>query len=216
MNRIIFENLVIGYKNPITSPINLTIEDGDYVVVIGENGAGKTTLLKTMLNLNEKLSGDIIFENINRDEIGYLPQSTSIANDFPATVYEVVLSGNNISPFPFYSKAEKKRAEKIMEELNITELKHDSLSEISGGQKQRVLLARALVNPKKLLLIDEPTNNLDEKSIDELFKILEKINSMGTTILLITHEKNYAYQFAKSILKIEEGNVTLEKVRRDV
>ena len=115
---------------------------------------------------------------MKQDEIGYLPQQTVVQKDFPASVYEVVLSGrlNSRGWRPFYSAADKKAARENMELLGIREMEHQCFRDLSGGQKQRVLLARALCATKKLLLLDEPVTGLDPLVTAEFYQLIEKIN----------------------------------------
>ena len=134
MSLITVKNLCIGYNsNIIREDINFDIKKGDYLCIFGENGSGKTTLLKTLLGLRNPIKGDIIFgDNLNRNEIGYLPQLDDIKKDFPASVWEVVLSGcqSKLGFSPFYSKENKEMAEKNMEKMGIRNLKRRCFSEL--------------------------------------------------------------------------------------
>ncbi|MGL5312593.1 MAG: metal ABC transporter ATP-binding protein, partial [Peptostreptococcaceae bacterium] len=142
------EDINISYENKnIISNLSFEVNEGDYLCIVGENGSGKSSLVKAILSLSKNYNGKIVFgENLKQNEIGYLPQQNDLQNDFPASVWEVVLSGNlNSKGFsPFYSKTDKKVAIKNMDKLNILDLKKVSFNKLSGGQKQRVLLARAL------------------------------------------------------------------------
>ena len=142
MSYIKVEDLSLGYDSEIVcSNINFEINKNDYLCIIGENGAGKSTLIKTILDLKEKKAGKILFsENLKKSEIGYLPQQTVVQKDFPATVYEVVLSGmlSQLKYRPFYTKKEKNHAKQEMEKLGITHLQNKSYRQLSGGQQQRV------------------------------------------------------------------------------
>lgn len=153
MNMISCKNVSFAYDNVVTvKDLNFSIVDGDYFCIVGKNGSGKSTLLKGLLHLKKPFAGIIEMHNrLAPAEIGYLPQQTSIQKDFPASVYEVVLSGclNRLGFRPFYSKNEKNVAEHNMERLGIGHLKNKCYRELSGGQQQRVLLARALVRDKK-------------------------------------------------------------------
>ena len=144
--------------------LNFEINAGDYLGIVGENGAGKSTLIAGLLGLKSPGSGQIIMgEGLRKNEIGYLPQKSPIQRDFPASVYEVVLSGRlNRQGFrPFYKKADKKAVEVNLKRLGIEDLKKRCFRELSGGQQQRVLLARALCATNKILLLDEPAAGLD-------------------------------------------------------
>lgn len=215
MFNIQIKNLVIGYNKPMTSPINCTINAGDFIAITGENGAGKTTFINTILGLTNKISGEILFNDISKDEIGFMPQFTSVANDFPTTAHEIVLSGNNPSLLPFYSKDDKLKTDKIMDELSIKDLKNKHFSILSGGQKQRVLLARTLVNPKKVLFIDEPSNNLDNDSTEVMNELLHLINKKGTTVVLISHDERILSN-ANCSIEFADGSVVIRKQEQNV
>lgn len=215
MFNIQIKNLVIGYNKPMTSPINCTINAGDFIAITGENGAGKTTFINTILGLTNKISGEILFNDISKDEIGFMPQFTSVANDFPTTAHEIVLSGNNPSLLPFYSKDDKLKTDKIMDELSIKDLKNKHFSILSGGQKQRVLLARTLVNPKKVLFIDEPSNNLDNDSTEVMNELLHIINKKGTTVVLISHDERILSN-ANCSIEFADGSVVTRKQEQNV
>ncbi|MBR2099719.1 MAG: ABC transporter ATP-binding protein [Eubacterium sp.] len=200
------ENLVLGYdKSIVAQNINFEISGGDYLCIVGENGSGKSTLMKTLLNLQSALGGEIITgEGLKRNEIGYLPQQTVVQRDFPASVWEIVLSGNlsHSGLKPFYSKEDKKRAEENIERMGITDLKKRCYRELSGGQQQRVLLARALCATKKLLLLDEPVSGLDPKVTNEMYALIEELNKQGITIIMISHDISAAVKYASHILHI--------------
>ena len=202
------ENLVLGYdKSIVARNINFEINSGDYLCIVGENGSGKSTLMKTLLNLQSALGGEIITgDGLRRNEIGYLPQQTVVQRDFPASVWEIVLSGNLASGGikPFYSKEDKKRAAENLERMGITNLKKRCYRELSGGQQQRVLLARALCATKKLLLLDEPVSGLDPKVTAEMYELIESLNKQGITIIMISHDISAAVKYASHILHISD------------
>lgn len=198
------ENLKIGYgRDVVAKGINFEVDSGDYFCIVGENGAGKSTLMKTILKLQEPQGGKILYENgIKPNEIGYLPQSTQVQKDFPASVFEVVLSGrqSSLGFKPFFSKADKENALANMSRLDITDLKNRCYRDLSGGQKQRVLLARALCAAKKMLLLDEPVSGLDPKVTLEMYKIIKKLNDEGITIIMISHDVISSMTYADKIL----------------
>lgn len=200
-----FENISIGYdNNPIVEKLNFEVEQGDYLTVLGENGAGKSTLLKTMLGLMKPLSGKIVFDKkVKKTEIGYLPQQTVVQKDFPASVWEIVISGclSKTGLRPFYSKQEKEIAEANIKKLGLEDLKKRCYRELSGGQQQRVLLARALCASNKLLVLDEPVTGLDPKVTVQLYEIIASLNKEGITIIMISHDLQ-ALQYANKVLHI--------------
>lgn len=160
MKQLECKNVFVNYdSNVAVENVSFSIEEGDYLCIVGENGSGKSTLIKTILGLEKIKSGEILFLNgLNRNEVGYLPQQTIVQKNFPASVYEVVLSGtlNSMGLKPFYSKKEKELADENIEKLGLKEIKNKSYKELSGGQQQRVLLARALCATKKIIILDEP------------------------------------------------------------
>ena len=200
-----FENLSIGYENTVVlENLSFEIEKGDYLAIIGENGAGKSTLLKTMLGLISPLKGQIVFDKeVKKTEIGYLPQQTLAQRDFPASVWEVVLSGclgkNGIRPF--YSKEDKALAEENIEKMGLKELRNRCYRELSGGQQQRVLLARALCSSNKVLVLDEPVTGLDPKVTNQLYEIVSSLNKEGITIIMISHDLS-VLKYANKVLHI--------------
>ena len=201
----------VGYEGkPVATGLSLTLQEGDYLCIVGENGAGKSTLMKTLLNLRAPLSGSIVFSDaIARNEIGYLPQQTQVQRDFPATVWEVVLSGclNRSGLRPFYTKAQKETAQQWLEKLDMASLKKRSYRALSGGQQQRVLLARALCATTKLLVLDEPVAGLDPIVTADLYALIQKINrESGITIIMVSHDIGAALQYATHILQVSGGD----------
>ena len=200
-----FLNLSIGYENTIVlDNLSFEIEKGDYLAIIGENGAGKSTLLKTMLGLIPSIKGKVVFSNeLKRTEVGYLPQQTLAQRDFPASVYEVVLSGclsrNGLRPF--YSKKDKELAKANIQKMGLEGFEKRCYRELSGGQQQRVLLARALCSSDKLLVLDEPVTGLDPKVTNQLYEEINNLNKEGITIIMISHDLS-VLKFANKVLHV--------------
>ena len=215
--QIISKNTSIGYNNiPLHTNINFTIHKGDYICVVGENGAGKSTLIKSILGLIPTVEGKIsIGDGLNSKDIGYLPQQSQIQKDFPASVYEVCLSGclNKMGLRPFYNQKEKQLAKDMLKKLGISDLEKKSFSTLSGGQKQRVLLARALCATNKILLLDEPTAGLDVNTTNEFYKLINTLNNEGVTIIIITHNLNEIIEDAKYILSVNKDSVLYQDVK---
>lgn len=200
-------DLTVGYDGKaILKNINFSVEEGEYLSIVGENGSGKSTLMRTLLRLQQPLSGEVILGNgLNREEIGYLPQQTVIQKDFPASVREIVLSGcqGRSGLRPFYNTQEKELAEDAMERMQITDLARRCYRELSGGQQQRVLLARALCATQKMLLVDEPVSGLDPKATAQMYELLEELNEIdGITIIMISHDIAAAMKYASHILRV--------------
>jgi zinc transport system ATP-binding protein len=206
MSYIEVKDVTTGYDNMIISKhVNFTVEKGDYLCIVGENGAGKSTLMKSLLRLTPVLKGEIVYDpEIGAKDIGYLPQQTVVQKDFPASVWEIVLSGNlSKTGFrPFYNKEEKKNAEESLKKLEAWDLKDKTFRNLSGGQKQRVLLARAMCATSKMILLDEPVAGLDPKVTEELYSLVKKLNDEGITIIMISHDISTAVQYSSHILHL--------------
>ena len=211
---MIFEckDVTLGYENKVVAKnLNFKIDQGDYLCVVGENGTGKSTLIKTLLGLIKPLNGEVIanVQGKNHKGVGYLPQQTQAQKDFPASVWEVVLSGvlNNDHRCPFYNKKDKAEAEKNMEKLNIWDLKKRCYRELSGGQQQRVLLARALCATDSVLILDEPVTGLDPAASMELYETIKDLNKKeNVTIIMVSHDIKNALNYATHILHLEQEN----------
>lgn len=206
MSLITVRNLAVGYEGQVVEEnINFTVNKGDYLCILGENGSGKTTLMKTLLHLQKPLNGEILLQDgLTSNEIGYLPQQTVVQKDFPASVWEIVLSGclGRREWHPFYGKEEKKLATENMERMGITRLARRSYRELSGGQQQRVLLARALCATQKVLVLDEPVTGLDPNATMEMYELIQKLNQEGVAILMISHDVEVAVQYASHVLHL--------------
>lgn len=201
-----FNNVTLGYENRIVAKdLNFSVSSGDYLCIVGENGTGKSTLLKTMLGLIKPISGKVDMD-IPGKGVGYLPQQTETQKDFPASVWEVVLSGvlNGKHKYPFYTKADKECATKNMEKLGIPDLKRHCYRELSGGQQQRTLLARALCATDSVLILDEPVTGLDPAVSIEFYETISRLNKEeNVTIIMVTHDIKNALEYATHILHLE-------------
>ena len=199
-------DLVLGYDSKaILKPLNFQVQKGDYLCIVGENGSGKSTLIRTILHLQQPISGQVIMgDGLKAKEIGYLPQQTLVQRDFPASVREIVLSGcqGRMGIRPFYNKEDKALAAENMERMQITQFADRCYRELSGGQQQRVLLARALCSTRKLLLLDEPVAGLDPKVTANMYELVEELNKSGVSIIMISHDIAAAVKYASHILHI--------------
>ena len=202
------EDLAVGYdRRAVLSGLDLEINSGDYLCVIGANGSGKSTLMKTLLGLIPPVSGRIIKDESIKRTIGYLPQQSDAQRDFPASVWEVVISGcqSSMGLRPFYNREDKKKAEENIRRMGLEQLKKRCYRELSGGQQQRVLLARALCATQSLLLMDEPVSGLDPKVTEEMYALIKQLNDEGVTIIMISHDTDRALQYATHILDVGSG-----------
>ena len=204
---IVCENVSLGYEGQsVLTGLDLTIRAGDYLCIVGDNGSGKSTLLRGLLGLIAPQSGTIRrAPELEKGAVGYLPQQTKAQQDFPATVFEVVLSGclNRKGMRFFYTSAQKSEALMNMGKLGILELKDQSYRDLSGGQQQRVLLARALCAASRLLILDEPITGLDPAAAQDLYKTLAYLNEKeGMAVVMVTHDLRSALRSAKTVLHI--------------
>ena len=201
------ENASFSYDGrTVLEGVDFALNAGDYLCVVGENGSGKSTLIRGLLSLKAPASGRItLSDGLKRSEIGYLPQQTEIQRDFPASVWEVVLSGclNSLGGRLFYSEDDKRRAEENLERMGIEDLKNSGYQELSGGQQQRVLLARALCATKKLLLLDEPVTGLDPVAAGEMYNLIKLVNLCDNiSVIMVTHDIHEAVRYATHILHL--------------
>lgn len=207
MSLIACQNLALGYEGKkIVEDLSFTVNEGDYLYIVGENGSGKSTLIKTLLRLMPPIGGQVVTgEGFKQTEIGYLPQQTVVQKDFPASVEEIVRSGclNRIGLRPFYGREEKQLAAANLNKLGISDLAKRCYRELSGGQQQRVLLARALCATRRLLLLDEPVAGLDPKATADMYQIIQRLNTEdGITVIMISHDISAAINYASHILHI--------------
>ena len=207
MPLIACQDVAFAYEGNIAiSGLNFMVNTGDYLCIVGENGAGKSTLIKGLLRLKAPQSGSVLMgDGLCANEIGYLPQQTASQKDFPASAYEVVLSGRLSARGirPFYTRQDRQMAEENLSLLGIEQLRNRCYRELSGGQQQRVLLARALCATKTLLLLDEPAAGLDPVVTQSLYRLIETINrDSGITVIMVSHDIHSAVKYADHILHL--------------
>ena len=206
MSLLTIRDLSLGYDSDvIVENLDFVVNKGDYLCIVGENGSGKSTLMRTLLHLQNPISGEILTgDSLERNEIGYLPQQTIVQKDFPASVWEIVLSGclSRSGLRPFFSREEKKLAEENLKRLGIESLRNRCYRNLSGGQQQRVLLARALCATQKIILLDEPVSGLDPIVTEEMYELIAKLNREGLTVIMVSHDISAALRYASHILHI--------------
>jgi zinc transport system ATP-binding protein len=189
------EHLTVFYgQAPALSDITLEVAQGEYMGIVGPNGGGKSTLLKAILGLVTPASGRVFIEGKpvwqSRGKIGYVPQVASMDKRFPITVTEVVLGGRIGSiPKPFfrYSREDRELASCLLAQVGLEKLAHRQIAALSGGEFQKMLIARALATCPRLLLLDEPTANVDARSREQIYSLLAEF-SPRITVLLVTHD----------------------------
>ena len=203
---IVVQDLSFAYETaPVLSDVNLTIDEGDFVSIIGPNGGGKTTLLKLMLGFLKPQTGSIrIFgepPETARRRIGYVPQYFQFDPSFPAKVLDVVLMGriDRRRWFGPYGSADKKAAFQALEEVDLYDLRNHPFPALSGGQRQRVLIARALASEPRVFFLDEPTANIDIAVQNEFLGLLEELNKR-LTIIIVTHDIGFVSSLVKRVV----------------
>ena len=192
---ICISHLTVRYGDVVAlSDVSLEVAQGEYLGIIGPNGGGKTTLLRSILGLVPTSEGTIQVCGKSPGKagtlVGYVPQFSSVDRRFPVTVREVVLTGRLTRgrlPFHRYSNADRAAANDAMKEVGISELASRQIGGLSGGEFQKMLIARALAEHPKILLLDEPTASVDAKSRQQIYNLLGKLNQK-ITILLVTHD----------------------------
>lgn len=176
---------------PVLSDIDLTVPAGEFLGIVGPNAGGKSTLLKLLLGLLEPGSGRIHVLGRSpakaRRHLGYVPQYPAFARDFPITVEQVVLMGRLGRWFGGYSTGDRAIARRAMAETEVDHLAQRHIQRLSGGQLQRVLVARALAAEPDILLLDEPTANIDQRMESDIFELLKRLNER-MTILVVSHD----------------------------
>jgi zinc transport system ATP-binding protein len=197
-------NLSFAYNvENIIEDANFSINSNDVITVVGPNGGGKTTLLKLLMGQLKPQKGQVDI-NGNRSRIfGYVPQHSTLDSAYPITVYEVVLSGR-IKSFGFYSRADHRAADQALESVDLKTLGRRPFFELSGGQRQRVLIARALVSKPQILLLDEPTSNIDAETEKHLNTLLISL-SKEHTIILVTHDLGFVNEMTTRVLCVNRS-----------
>lgn len=227
MNALEVNDIEFGYnENPILKDVSFSIKKGEFISIIGPNGSGKSTLLKTLNNIYTPNKGEIYLHGKNIEEfkrleiakkISLVPQETNINYEF--TVEDIVSMGRH----PYKGRFEKENLEdkSIVEEaLKLTstiDLRNRLITEISGGEKQRVVIAKALAQNSSIILLDEPTSNLDINHQIEVLNLLRDLNKdKNTTIIIILHDINLAARYSDRIIFLNDGEIISEGSPEDV
>ena len=204
------ENLSFAYeKDLILEDINLTVEEKDFLAIIGPNGGGKSTLLKLMLGMLKPKKGSIQVlgkaASKNLSHVGYVPQNTNVNTDFPIKVIEVVLMGHVGAKNPLfgYGKDEIACAMGTLAQVGMQEYAQSKIGSLSGGQRQRVMIARALCAHPHILLLDEPTSSIDIKGQKEIYELLKLLNQ-SITIVVVSHDISVILEYANKAAHINK------------
>ncbi len=206
VSAIAVHDLSFAYDGPLVlRDVNLTVQEGEFVGIVGPNGGGKTTLLKLILGLLEPTGGEVrVFgerPQKARRRCGYVPQVFHYDRQFPVTVEDVVLMGRlgcgpGLGP---YSRADRRAAEEALAQVGLADLGGRSFADLSGGERQRTLVARALTTHPDLLMLDEPTANVDAAAEGELYRLLGELNRT-MTIVVVTHDLAFVSGSLKSVI----------------
>lgn len=217
-----FKNVCKKYPNGTLAldNVNLTINDGEFVFIVGESGAGKSTMLKTLFREEKISSGSLIVDGydlkkIRNRKIPYYRRNLGIVfQDFrlfpDKTVFENVAFAMRAIGVP--SRDINRRVPTILSIVNLQDKVKSFPRELSGGEQQRVALARALANNPSIIIADEPTGNIDPKLSLEIMNLLIKIHKHGKTVIVVTHEKNFVDYFQQRVITIKDGQVVDDKV----
>ncbi len=211
MSILEINNLSFSYgKDKVLENINLTVENKDFLAIIGPNGGGKSTLLKLILGINKSKNNSIKIHNNNTindiSTIGYVPQNTNVNISFPIKVLEVVMMGHlskkNYWKFG-YTDIEKSCALNSLKKVGMEEFANNKISSLSGGQRQRVMIARALCNHPTILILDEPTASIDVKGQKQIYDLLKELNKT-ITIIVVSHDISVILSYASKVAHINK------------
>jgi zinc transport system ATP-binding protein len=211
---ILVRDMTFSYNGEIVlEEVNFSVDERDYVTVVGPNGGGKTTLLKLILGLLRPDKGEIRIFGMSprqaRPQIGYVPQQFRYDPKFPMRAIDVALMGRlkGLSGIGGYSGIDRKAAMNALDKMEMAPLSGCRFSQLSGGQRQRVLIARALASDPRLILLDEPTAHIDTRAQKELSEFLRKINK-EVTVFMVTHDYTFVSSFVKSVLCVNRRVMT--------
>jgi zinc transport system ATP-binding protein len=185
-------HLSIKYNEQLVlNDINFSIDEKDFIAIIGPNGGGKSTLLRAILGIIKPDEGEVkVFgkePKKSRDLMGYLPQNIAFDHDFPINVFETVLTGRYHGLFKNYSKKDKKKVLDALKDVDMHDMKDRQISKLSGGQMQRVFIARAIVREPKLLIMDEPMASIDPEMQHLFYELMSRLKSK-MSIILVSHD----------------------------
>ncbi len=212
-----FKSVSFGYdKGLVLQDVNLKIKRNDFIAIIGPNGGGKSTFLKLLAGLLTPSAGSILihgkppYQQVGK--IGYVPQITNFDKDFPISTLEVVLGGT-INQLPWYGRfteTQKNQAKQMLKELKLENVENRPFGDLSGGQAQRALIARALMNCPEILILDEPTANVDKEAKEAIHRLLKNLQHK-ITLFFVTHETPGLIPIADHVLCIQKTLTEMDK-----
>jgi zinc/manganese transport system ATP-binding protein len=192
MHALEFQNLTLGYdRHPAVHRLQTEIAEGSLTAIVGPNGAGKSTLLKGVIGTLAPLEGNVTFGSLSRENIAYLPQQSDIDRMFPITVDDLVAMGlwRVIGPFGWLGMTERARVDNAIAAVGLTGFESRVIGSLSGGQMQRALFARLLLQDAQLVLLDEPFNAIDTRTMADLINVIERWHGEGRTVLAVLHNQ---------------------------
>lgn len=208
---IVFENVSFSYGGPpVLEAVNLAIERTEFACIVGPNGGGKTTLVKLALGLLKPDTGTVrLFgkpPGAVRSHVGYMPQHVHLDPKFPVSVIDVVLMGRlgNGQSFGPYRRQDKLAARKALREVGLFDERDQPFATLSGGQQRRLFIARAIACEPELLLLDEPTANLDPRVEQELYQVLSELNQR-MAVVIVSHDMTFVSQFVERVICVKRG-----------
>ncbi len=166
-------------------PVSFSVSEGEIVMLAGDNGSGKTTILRGILGLTDKFSGEVQWD-VSREKVGYVPQESAVDGSVPATALDVVRTGE-----PLDWGGSEERANRALAQVGMEEMRRSLYGSLSGGQRQRVLVARALIGSPSLLVLDEPTVNVDAETAAQIGLLLEELRQEGLGMVITSHVKDW-------------------------
>jgi len=203
------DRLAVGYRgDPVAAALDVSLERGAYLGIVGPNGCGKTTFLKTVLGILPPLSGSVSWSGGRLPRVGYVPQRDAIDSIYPFRAIEVVLLALGIEEVfrPTHTERDVERARHALGRVGLADRAEVGYSELSGGQRQRVLVARALATEPELLALDEPTSGMDPGSTERLLDLVDSIRAeRAITVMLVTHDLSIVARRATHALAMHEG-----------
>jgi ABC-type Mn2+/Zn2+ transport system ATPase subunit len=215
MSLVELRDVVIGYRQdrPLSPPIRFAVEEGDSVAILGPNGAGKSTLLRTLLGALPPLAGSLAYPGPTRPRVGYVPQGHRLDLAYPLDAAQVVLMGRSgrVRLGRRFGPSDRQAALAQLRAVGLAGVAHQPFRSLSGGQRQRVLVARALVDEPQLLVLDEPTSEMDPAAEHALLSLVsDLVTARGVAVLFVTHQISAAAGFSRHVMLLDGARASLE------
>ncbi len=203
--KIVFSDITLGYyRHPVVHHLNLEIGAGTATAIVGPNGGGKSTLLKGIMGFIKPLSGKIILEDLTLRDIGYLPQSSAVDKTFPLTAAELIATGlwKSSGWFRRITSADREKIQNAIRKVRLSGMENEPLKALSGGQIQRALFARLILQDARVIILDEPFNAIDFKTINDLWQLIEDWKAEGRTVIAVLHNYQMVREHFSDVIMI--------------